>query len=395
MKTAYFDCFSGASGDMILGALVGAGLSPDVLRAELGKLPVHDYELDIRPIVKQGFAATKVDVNVTGQHGHRHLGDITAIIDGSTLMPTVKDRAKRIFTRLAESEAQVHGTTPDKVHFHEVGAVDAIVDIVGACIGVEQLGLTRIVCSPIPVGSGTVRCDHGVMPVPAPATALLLAGVPLAECEEIGELTTPTGAAILTTLAERFGSMPAMTVNRCGSGAGTREGKTRANILRLFVGEEVAQAGGAGADDDLADEVVVLEANIDDATGEQIGYCYEALFAAGALDVFTTPVIMKKNRPGVQLSVLAPRDRQRACEDVLFAETTTFGVRSHVCRRRKLERSIKKVATPFGEIRVKIGRRGGRVIIASPEYDDCASAAREHGVPLREVMDAAKSAIRA
>jgi uncharacterized protein (TIGR00299 family) protein len=409
MKTGYFDCFSGASGDMILGALVGAGLSPDVLRAELAKLPVRDYELDIRHVVKQGFAAVKVDVKVGTQHGHRHLAHITEIIDGSTLAETIKDRAKRIFTRLAEAVAQVHGTTPEKVHFHEVGAVDAIVDIVGACIGIEQLGLERIYCSPVPTGSGVVRCAHGVMPVPAPAVAVLLAGVPLAECEEVGELTTPTGAAILTTLAERFGPMPAMTVERCGYGAGTREGKTRANILRLFVGEAAAQAcrvrgadqipgdqpTTAGPADDLADEVVVLEVNLDDCTGEQIGHAFEALFAAGALDVFATPVIMKKNRPGVLLSVLAPLDRQPACEDVLFAETTTFGIRAHPCRRRKLPRTIETVATPFGEIRVKIGRRGGRIVIASPEYEDCAQAAQRHGVPLREVMDAAKLAFRA
>ncbi|MBN2562828.1 MAG: nickel pincer cofactor biosynthesis protein LarC [Phycisphaerae bacterium] len=391
MNIGYFDCFSGASGDMILGAFVSAGLPLETLRAELARLHLPGYELDVRHVTRRGFAATKVDVKTIGKPDERHLRDIIEIIDGSDLTVTVKDRATRTFTRLAEAEANVHGTPVEDVHFHEVGAVDAIVDVVGAAIGIEEAGLERIVCSPVPTGSGTVRCDHGVLPVPAPATVELLAGVPLAACDEVGELTTPTGAAILTTLADRYGPMPAMTIRACGYGAGSREGGIRPNLLRLLIGEATADVGQVD-DGTRADEVVIIEANLDDATGEQIGHAFEALFAAGALDVFTTPIMMKKNRPGVLLSALAPLERQQACEDVFFAETTTFGVRRHACTRRKLARSTETVSTRFGEIRVKVGRRGARGLTAAPEYEDCAQAGREHRVALREVISAAQQA---
>ncbi len=383
----YFDCFSGAAGDMILGSLVAAGLSTDSLRTELGKLGLEGYELTVRDVQVHGFAAKKVDVLHSDQKTHRHLPDILKLIDTSSLSDRVKDNARRIFGRLAEAEAKVHGTSVDKIHFHEVGAIDAIVDIVGASIGMELMGIDRIVCSPISVGSGTVTCEHGVLPVPAPATAELLIGVPLADCDEPGELTTPTGAAVLTVLADTFGPIPPMKIERWGFGAGTREGTKRPNLLRLIIGNEVC-------DDAQADQVIVLEVNLDDATGEQIGHAFGALFAAGALDVFTTPIMMKKNRPGVLLSVLTTRDNQRACEEVLFAETTTLGIRSHRCDRRKLARAIETVGTRFGEIRVKVGLSGGRAIHAAPEYDDCAKAAQEHGVPLGEVVQEARHAWR-
>jgi hypothetical protein len=383
MRIGYFDCFSGASGDMILGALVSAGLSPETLRAELAKLRLEDYRLEVRQITKQGFAAARVEVRTTGTPAQRHLADITGIIDASDLADPIKQQAGLIFTRLAEAEAKVHGTSVEQVHFHEVGAVDAIVDIVGAVIGTQALGLERIVCSPIPTGSGTVQCAHGILPIPAPATTELLIGVPLADCDEVGELITPTGAAVLTTLAQRFGPLPAMKIERCGYGAGARDGQRRPNVLRLLVGEGPVM-------DEETDEVVVLEANLDDSTGEQIGHAFEALFAAGALDVFVLPIMMKKNRPGVLLSVLVQPDRQAACEQVLFAETTTFGVRRHLCTRQKLARSTETVSTRFDEIRIKVGRRGGRVLIAAPEYEDCARAARAHGVALGEVMSEAR-----
>ncbi|MFH1416705.1 MAG: nickel pincer cofactor biosynthesis protein LarC [Planctomycetota bacterium] len=383
----YFDCFSGAAGDMILGALVAAGFSPDSLRAELAKLDLDGYELTVRDVREHGFAAKRVDVLQAGKTHHRHLPDILKLIHASDLSDRVKDRARRIFGRLAEAEAKVHGTSVDEIHFHEVGAIDAIVDIVGASIGVEQLSLDRIVCSPVPVGSGTVTCEHGVLPVPAPATAELLTGVPLADCDEPGELTTPTGAAILTVLADAFGPLPAMKIERCVCGAGSRQGRTRPNLLRLIVGQEMR-------DDPQADQVVVLEVNLDDATGEQIGHAFGELFAAGALDVFTTPIMMKKNRPGVMLSVLTTPDKQRACEEAIFAETTTFGIRSYACNRRKLARAIETVQTRFGEIRIKVGLSGGRAINAAPEYDDCAEAARRHGVPLGEVVLEAQHAWR-
>ena len=386
VRIAYFDCFSGASGDMILGALVAAGLPDEVLRTELKKLAVGGYELNVQSINKQGFAAVKVDVKLTEKPGHRHLHHIVKIIDDSSLSTTVKDRAKRVFTRLAQAEAHVHGTAVEKVHFHEVGAVDAIVDVVGAIAGIEALGIDEIVCSPLPLGSGTVKCEHGLMPVPAPATAELLKGLPIAASEEIGELTTPTGAAILTTLATSFGPLPAMIVGPIGYGAGTRDGKTRPNVLRLILGE-------SGTDDET-DQVMVLETNLDDTTGEEIGHACELLFAVGALDVFTTPIFMKKNRPGVMLTVLSPIQLVERCEDVLFSQTRTLGVRKHLCARVKLARRSQTVATPFGEIRVKIGSRNGQESIVSPEYDDCAAAARKASAPLRDVMAAAQEAWR-
>lgn len=377
---------------MILGALLASGLSEGELRTDLGALPVDGWELAVHKINKKGFAATKVDVTVTAPQPHRHLRDIAKLIDQAQLPPSIKSRSMRIFERLAEAEAAVHGTTPDKIHFHEVGAVDAIVDIVGAVAGIHRLGLERIVCSPIPAGSGTVKCEHGTLPVPAPATVALLVGVPLAEGDEPGELTTPTGAAVLTTLADAYGPVPPMRIARSGFGAGSREGRHRPNLLRILVGESL-DPSYAGAPED--DEVLVLETNLDDATGEQVGHAFDALFDAGALDVFATPVTMKKNRPGVQISVIVAEPEAANCEDVLFRETTTFGVRRHRCTRRKLARESEPVHTRFGTIRLKIGRRGGRVVIASPEYDDCAQASRDSGVALRDVMFEAERLWRA
>ena len=386
MRIGYFDCFNGAAGDMILGALVASGVPAEELRADLAKLKVADYELAITPIKKQGFAAVKVDVKMTGKPGHRHLHHITKIIDDSDLPQSIKTDARRIFTRLAEVEAAAHGSTIEKVHFHEVGAVDAIVDVVGSVCGLARLGIERVVCSPIPVGSGTVTCDHGIMPVPTPATAGLLVNVPIAETTETGELTTPTGAAILTTLAASYGPMPPMRIKTAVFGAGTRDGKTRPNVLRLIVGEmgEVTAAE--------SDTVVVLEANLDDTTGEEVGHALAKLLAAGALDAFATPVTMKKGRPGVMVTVLAEPGHVPNCEAILFGETTTFGIRRHTCERRKLARRFESVTTPHGEVRMKIGESAGRVIVASPEYDDCAAIAAKTGASLREVMQSARAA---
>lgn len=382
MRIAYFDCFNGAAGDMILGALVDAGLGADGLREELAKLRLDDFALEIGKTKKQGFAATQVVVKTTAPASHRHLRHIVEILDRAALSDTVRDRAKKVFRRLAEAEAAVHNTQIESVHFHEVGAVDAIVDVVGTVAGLERLGVQRIECSPVPVGSGTVTSDHGVLPVPAPATAALLRGVPLAASDEPGELTTPTAAALLSTLVERFGSLPAMTVSSVGYGAGTREGKTRPNLLRVLIGDAAAAPQG--------DEVTILEANIDDSTGQAVAYACERLLAEGALDVSTTAIQMKKSRPGVRISVIATPASADKLEEVLFAETTTFGVRRTTCRRATLERSLEPVQTCYGVIRMKVGRRGGRVVIASPEYEDCAAAARAKRVPLREVMSEAR-----
>jgi uncharacterized protein (TIGR00299 family) protein len=385
VNLAYFDCFSGASGDMVLGACIDAGADIAALTSSLARLGVGGYRLEANPIKKQGFRATRATVRVEeASPPHRHLSHILKIIETAGLSEQTTSRASAIFRRLAEAEAVAHGSTVERVHFHEVGAVDAIVDIVGACLALEQLEIDEVHCSAIPTGHGTVTCAHGVMPVPAPGTAELLKGVPIAACDEPGELTTPTGAAILTTLAKAFGPMPAMTVASIGYGAGHRDGQTRPNLLRLVIGTVANPA--------QTDEVAVLEANLDDATPEAIGYVLEKALQAGALDAFAAPIYMKKNRPAVMVTILAEPLRQAAFEELLFRETTTFGVRSYRAQRQKLERTHVTVDTPYGPIRVKVGSRGGQVVTRSPEFEDCRAAAEAHQVALREVIAAALQA---
>lgn len=385
MNIAYFDCFCGAGGDMIVGSLVDAGASADVLREGLASLGLGGYTLSIESVNKQGFAATRFYVQLAKhvQQPHRHLKQITEILEDSGLHRPAKEKATRIFARLAEAEAKVHGTTIEKVHFHEVGAVDAIMDVVGAVLAMDQLGVERVICSPIPTGSGTITCDHGVMPIPAPATAELLKGAPIAVCDEAGELITPTGAAILTTLAAEFGPLPPMTVDSIGYGAGTREGRRRPNLLRVLIGETTGNGD--------ADEIAVLETNLDDTSPEVVGHCMERLLTEGALDVYAVPIHMKKSRTGVVLTVLCDPGRAEAMQRLLFAETTTFGVRQHNAARVKMSRRHVTVNTPFGDIRVKVGERNG-VVTASPEFGDCRAAAQKHNVPLREVITAANAA---
>jgi len=387
MRLAYFDCFSGASGDMIVGACIDAGVPLETIRAALAGLRVTGYTLQAARVRKQGLAATqfRVTVDPAADKPHRHLHHIRQLIEDGSLKPAVRTWAIQVFTRLAEAEAAAHGTSMEHVHFHEVGAIDAIVDIVGACAALDALGIDEVRCSPIPPGHGTITCEHGVLPVPAPGTAALLKGVPLAECDEPGELTTPTGAALLTTLATAYGPMPAMTIESIGYGAGQREGKTRPNLLRLLVGRT-----GTSAE---ADQIAVLEANVDDCTPETVAYAVEKLLAAGALDAFCTPIYMKKGRPAVMVSVLAEPARRQELEAILFAETSTFGIRSYRAERRKLGRSYTEGDTPYGRIRLKVGRHGDKVVSVSPEYEDCRAAAERTGVPLREIMTAALRAI--
>jgi hypothetical protein len=394
MRIAYFDCLSGISGNMVLGAMLACGLEESVLLGGLAQLPLHGWSLTAEKVLKRGICAVHVRVDeVTHEqemgagehhhHPHRGLGDILHLIDHSDLSPRVKKTAGAIFTRLGEAEAEVHGTTPDEVHFHEVGAVDAIVDIVGAAVGLEALGIDRVLASPLPLGRGWVVCAHGTFPVPAPATALLVRGVPIVETDIDAELVTPTGAAIITTLAERFGSLPAMTVGQVGYGAGTKE-LPRPNVLRLFLGEEAA----AGA----ATEIVGLETNIDDLPGEILGYLMDRLLAAGALDVFYTPIQMKKNRPGVLVRVLCAPDTVDTCTGVLFAETTTLGVRRTRYTRDVLPREFRTVDTPYGPVRLKISRWQD-LERAEPEYEDCRKLAEEHGVSLLAVYRAAREGV--
>jgi len=388
MTVAYFDCFAGAAGDMIVGALLDAGADFNSLQAGLAKLGLAEYSLSAEKVQRTGLAGTKFTVApARSDHSpHRGLNDILKLIAQADLPARAADRARDIFTRLAEAEAAAHGIEIQKVHFHEVGAIDSIMDVVGACLCLELLDVSRVLCSPIPVGSGTVETAHGVLPVPAPATANLLAGAKTSSADIAGEATTPTGAAVLTTLAESYGPLPAMSVSAIGYGAGTRRTDPVPNLLRVFIGE-LDQAG-------QADTVVEISANIDDCTGEVLGVVIDKLLEAGCVDAWAVPIFTKKSRPAWMLSALcAPADVERS-EAIIFRETTTFGLRRRTASRTKLARSFETVETAYGPIRVKQGRQGETVITASPEFADCQAAAEAHGVPVKEVMSAALSAHR-
>jgi uncharacterized protein (TIGR00299 family) protein len=396
MKLAYFDCFSGISGDMTLGALVDAGCSVEHLRGELGGLRVSGWELTAEKVWKNGMAATYVRVTTEDQSKHRSLGAILEILEKSELGARVRERASAIFQRLGEAEAQVHDVPLEKIHFHEVGAVDAIVDIVGACIGFEALGIEKFACSALNVGGGTVKMAHGVLPVPAPATASLLQGRPTYSNGVQKELVTPTGAAIVATLCETFGPQPAMSVGAIGYGAGTADLEGQPNVVRIMVGEELGARKGeekgaqAGVPVLLVDEeIAVVEANLDDMNPQIYGYFLEKALGAGALDVYTTPVQMKKNRPGTLLTVLCRPGDTQGLMDLIFAETTTFGVRTYRAQRRVLPREWVSVGTEFGDVRIKVSRVNGRILHVAPEFEDCKKLAAEKDVPLQRVIAAA------
>lgn len=384
MKTVYFDCFSGISGDMTLGALVDAGCSLDALRSKLRGLQVPGWEISAEKVWKNGMAATHVRVKTADTQTHRSLITILGILEKSQLDGQVKERASAIFTRLGEVEAAVHEVPIERIHFHEVGAVDAIVDIVGACVGFGELGFQKFACSPLNVGGGTAKMAHGILPVPAPATARLLMGKPTYSNGVQKELVTPTGAAIVATLCEAFGPQPAMRVSAIGYGAGTTDLESQPNVLRIMAGEVSDKAidGHGGT-------IRVLEANLDDMNPQIFGYLLDKALAAGALDVFTTPIQMKKSRPGMLVTILCQPEDENKFQDMLFAETTTLGVRSHLADRRALPREFVKVTTRFGEVRLKISRTNGRVQHAAPEFDDCRKLAEEKNVPLHEVMEQA------
>jgi hypothetical protein len=394
-RTLYLDCFAGASGDMFIGALLDCGLDFEFLKSELGKLGVEGYELSLTRVDRSGISAAKLDVHVHSDqhshdhdhhhhHSHRHLSEIKRIIASSQLPEHVKDRAQTIFQRIGEAEAKIHNIPIEKVHFHEVGAIDSIVDIVGACIALDALQIERIIASPLHLGSGTFKCAHGTYPVPGPATAELLKGVPIYSKDIEGELVTPTGAAIVSTLAESYGQMPMMRIEKTGYGAGTRDYPKFPNVLRAIIGELEEDA------DRTPTTVTIIEANIDDLSAQVFGHLMEVVLAAGALDIFYTPVQMKKNRPGVLLTLLCkPEDRERMCE-IIFRETTTLGVRHRNERREVLNREFVTVETEYGSIGIKVSRaQDGRVVNASPEFDDCRAAAEMHQAPLRDVQTAA------
>lgn len=387
MKTLYFDCFSGAAGDMILGALIDAGVPLPDLRQALGSLGVDGWELAADKVVRCGITATKFRVlehSAPAAHKHYHLAGINKRIDQSALSDAGKGRAKALFARLAEAEASIHSMAVEKVHLHEVGALDSIIDIVGSVFALDWLGAERIVVSPLNVGSGHVRTAHGIYPVPAPATLRLLAEAP-AYGDDVGmELVTPTGALILTDYADDYGAMPAMTVKGVGYGAGDRELENRPNVLRVVIGEQADRANAV--------EVVVIECEIDDMNPQIFGALMDRLYAAGALDVFYSAVQMKKNRPGTLMTIVArPRDRA-SLVDLIFRETTTIGVRFSEMRRECLERETVSVQTALGEVRFKVARRDGRVLNAQPEFDDLVKLAGEHSRPVKEVQALAAKA---
>jgi uncharacterized protein (TIGR00299 family) protein len=385
MRIAHFDCFSGISGDMTLAALISAGVPLAVIRDGLASLGLP-LELEVEEVLRGCFAATYVNVKAPGDQPQRFLQDIQQIIHRGTLTPGAKQLALAIFQRLGEAEAAAHGTSIEQVHFHEVGALDSIADIVGAAIGLDYLKVDEFTARPVPTGSGTVRAAHGLMPVPTPATAMLLKGIPLAESKIRTELTTPTGAAILSTVVKRWIDSPVMTVEAIGLGAGTKDFAEQPNILRLFVGASNARP------DEECDTIWQLETNLDDLPGEIIGYTVDRLLAAGALDVFTTPIYMKKQRPGMLLTVLCSDSAMSMLEDIVFRETGTLGVRRSRRERHKLKRDMVEVVTPWGLVRGKVAWRTGQPARFSAEYDDCARLAREHKVPLQEVIAAAHEA---
>jgi uncharacterized protein (TIGR00299 family) protein len=385
MKTLYFDCFAGASGDMILGALVAAGVSTQELQDQLSLLGVSGYAIDFETVNRSGISATYARVQTAHEHAHRHLSDILKIIYDSHLSDQVKDRAAKIFSRLAEAEARVHNEPIEKIHFHEVGALDAIIDVVGAAICFDLLGIEHFASSALHVGSGMVDMDHGRFPVPPPAVTELLKGAPFYSTEVKGELLTPTGAAIIMTVCSEFGALPHLKLEQIGYGAGTREYEKFPNVLRVLIGETVETQR-----DDA--KLWMLETNVDDMSPQVFGHVMERAFELGALDCYFTPIQMKKNRPGVLLSILSSEEQRETLLDLLFSETTTLGIRSYQVERRALERRTVRVETQYGPIDVKVAQLNGHVVKQMPEYEQCRQAARAANVPLRIVEDAARSA---
>ncbi len=384
MRTLYIDSIGGIAGDMMLAALIEVGVPESELVATLRALPVSGWEWHSERVEVDAVFARRVQIRVSEEQPHRHLSDVVEIIGNAPLSETVKARAMVVFTRLAEAEARVHGTTPDRVHFHEVGAVDAILDVVGTCWALERLGVERVICSPLPMGRGFVSAAHGNLPLPAPAVVELLYGVPTYGIPITGETVTPTGAALAVTLASEFGVQPPMRWEAVGYGTGQAV-RPLPNLLRLFLGESYGVQDAQGN----WQSVVQIETHLDDATPQLMGYVLEQALAQGALDAFLTPVQMKKNRPGVLMTLLAPPDRADALMNLLLTETPTLGVRYSLLHRRCLQREIREVQTPYGTVRIKLARDGERILHSAPEYEDCARLAREHGVPFQQVWQAA------
>ncbi len=440
MKTLYLDIFSGISGDMFIGALIDLGADADKLERELKKLKLGGYHLHVARQQKSGIAGVKFDVHLADAHKHHHdhephpapaepklssegwsrfthqkhhheenrtFADIKKLIGRSQLSAWVKNKSVAVFQRIAEAEGKIHGRPPGKIHFHEVGAVDSIVDIVGACIALERLGKPRVLAAPVVEGTGWVECAHGRFPVPVPATLAILGarGIGVSQCDEPHELVTPTGAALLAEFVEKFGPMQSLVAEKIGFGLGTRDNQTRPNVLRAVLGEALEfslQAASRARQakawtptrDWETDRVAVLETNLDDESGEILGYFVETALAAGALDVFHTPIQMKKNRPGVLLTVLCAETDADRFSEMILRETSAFGVRRTLAERRKLRREFTKLKTPFGEVTLKIGRLNGKVVRAAPEFESCKKLAVRAKIPLKRVYEAVTKAIK-
>lgn len=378
MKALYFDLIGGASGDMILGAMVDAGLSIDKLKELLSGLNLKEFDIQAKIVDKNGFTATKVDVLVTEQPPERHLKEIKDIIQKSSLPPAVQNRALQIFERIAKTEATIHNKSIDQVHLHELGGTDTIIDITGTLLALDHLEISKIYASPVPLGKGFIKGAHGQIPLPSPATISLLKGIPIYGRDIDAELVTPTGAALLAELVDDFGPAPPMVLETVGYGAGGRD-LSIPNLLRVFIGEI------SSSDSATLDHLAVLETNLDDLNPEIYPYVIESLFAAGALDVTLTPIQMKKNRPGTQIQVLCEPSMMDSMRSILFRETTTLGIKQILVDRYSLPRTIQEVETPYGKIRVKIAEISPNIKKISPEFEDCRRAAQEHGIPITDI----------
>ncbi|HZK11200.1 MAG TPA: nickel pincer cofactor biosynthesis protein LarC [Atribacterota bacterium] len=388
MKIAYFDCFSGISGDMTVGALLDAGLKIEILEKELKKLGLSGYQLEVNKVVKKGISATQFKVKIEEEGVERRFEDILTILEKSKLDEEIKKETKKIFFNIAQAESKIHQKDIDKIHFHEIGGLDSIIDITSAVIGMKALGIEEIYSSALPVGKGFVKCAHGVIPVPAPATLELLKNIPTYSGGIESEMITPTGAAIIGTLAKSFGERPLMKIERTGYGAGEKE-FTIPNLLRVSIGEKILKDENP-KDDYVSDEAMLIETNIDDMNPEFYDYIMDKLFTQGALDVFLTPIQMKKNRPAHMLSIIVYKQNLKEMLEVLFSESTTLGVRLREIKRLRLDQQNFIAETKYGKIKIKVAMFKGEIKNIAPEYEDCKKMAKQHQVPLKEVYDEAK-----
>jgi len=390
MKIAYFDCFSGISGDMIIGALLDAGLKIEILEKELKKLGLSGYQLKINKVTKKGISAIQFKVKIREKGVERRFKDIISIVKKSGLAKEIKDEVKKIFFRLAQAESKIHQKDIDKIHFHEIGGLDSIIDIASAVIGIKALGVNDIYASALPLGKGFIECAHGILPVPVPATLELLKDIPTYSGGIESEMVTPTGAAIISTLAKGFGERPLMKIEKIGYGAGEKEFPIP-NLLRVNIGEKILKDKNL-RDDYISDDPILIETNIDDMNPEFYDYIIDKLFSRGALDIFLIPIQMKKNRPAHILNIMVYEQNLKEVLEILFTESTTLGVRIREVKRLRLSQQNFIAETKYGKIRVKVGIFKGNIKNVAPEYEDCKKMAKQHKVPLKEIYEEAKKA---